>query len=113
MVYKRQALFDTLREKAFGSITASFTTLGVALTSEAVIVTLINDTNANLYFSVDGTNNQFYLPNSSATIIDIRANSPGDGLFIASGTQFYVKHDGSAPTSGLAALQIVYAGGIN
>ncbi|MGD8326455.1 MAG: hypothetical protein PVF65_06035 [Sphingomonadales bacterium] len=113
MTYKRKALFDTLRTVAFGSITGSYAALGVPLTSEAVVISFINDTNANLYFSTDGTNDQLYLPNSSAMILDVRANNPGDGLFIASSTQFYVKHDGSAATSGLAALQILYAGGIN
>lgn len=113
MTFKRQALFDTLRSVAFGSITGSYTALGVPLTNEAVIITFINDTNTQLYFSLDGTNNQLYLPNASATILDIRANNPGDGLFVPAGTQIYVKHNGSAPTSGLAAVQTIYAGGIN
>lgn len=111
MAYKRRALFDTLRTKAFGDITASYTVLGVPLTDEAVIYTLINDSDANLYFSTDGSTDQLYLPDESATVKDIRANSAGDGLFLAAGTQLYVKHDGSAPTYGRAVLELIYAGG--
>jgi len=111
MAYKRQALYDTLRTKAFGDITASYTTLGVPLTNEALIYTLINDTPTNLYFSTNGTTDSIYLPAFSATVKDIRANSAGDGLFLAAGTQLYVKHDGSAAISGLAAFEVIYANG--
>jgi len=110
MAYKTKAIFDTLRTVAFGSVTASYTALGTPLTNQAVIISFINDTNANVYISLNGTSDQIYIPNNTAMIIDIHTNQPGDGLFVASGTQFYLKHDGSAPTSGLVAMQTIYAG---
>ena len=110
MAYKSRAIFDTLRSVAFGSITASYTVVGVPLTNQAVIISFINDTNANLYISLNGTSDQIYIPNNTAMIIDVHTNQPGDGLFIASGTQIWAKHDGSAPTTGLLAMQTIYAG---
>lgn len=106
------ALPDTLRSKAFGSITNSFTTLGTPLQHTARIVRLINATDGDMFFSIDGTNNQFFLPANSFVLYDLTTNNErgGEKFVLEKGTQFYVKFS-SAPSKSAVYLEIIYGRG--
>jgi len=108
--------FDALRTKAFGSITGSYTTLGSALTVKFRMVRVVNNTDADLLISLDGTTDNLILPAGSFVLYDCSTNSPNvgdtDGFVMQIGSQFYVKYNGSAPTSGDVWVEGVYARGV-
>lgn len=103
------AKFDTLRTLAFGSISGSYAAVGVVLVNPANAFRLINNTNGDMLFSVDGTNDNFFVPASSFVLYDIAANKsyPSNNLQVAAQTQFYVKQS-TAPTSGAIYIEIVH-----
>jgi hypothetical protein len=102
--------FDPLREVAFGSITASFATVGPATTFPTRIIHVGNTTNTDLDVSIDGTNIHIRLPPGSFTLYDISAthgNATISGL--PSQISIYVRYKSgsSAPTSGYFYCTIV------
>jgi hypothetical protein len=108
--------FDTLRTKAFGTITNSYTTLGSALDRNWRIFRIINDTDADLLISADGTNDNFFIPAGSFVLYDLATNAlnvqDSDWFVMQIGTQFYAKYASSAPTSGSAYIEGTYSAGV-
>lgn len=111
MTYGIHASFDTLREVTSGSITASYTTVGTALTHEARMIQIVNSTDKAVYLSLDGTNNYLRVASGSTQALDFCTNRVrDDGFFLPLGTQFYVKRtEAGAPGSGSIAIQVIYA----
>lgn len=95
---------EALREVAFGSITASYAALGDVLGHDAFIDAFINETNANIYISFDGTNDHKKFGAQAGRVTDLKTND----AYRAAGTQIYIKHDGTAPTSGWFAAEVQY-----
>ena len=95
---------EALREVAFGSITASYAALGAVLAHDAFIDAFINETNANIYISFDGTTNHKKFGAQAGRVTDLKAND----CYRIAGTQIYIKHDGTAPTSGWFAAEVQY-----
>lgn len=107
MAYGTRIAFDTVRELAFGSIIASYTAVGTPLTRHARIISFNNSTDAFIYISLDGVNNHLLLAPNSFQLFDFSANLiRDDGLFVAEGTQFYVKTAG-APTKGEVWIEVI------
>lgn len=106
------ALPDTLRSKAFGSITNSYTTLGTPLQHTARIFRLINATDGDMLFSINGTSDQFFLPANSFVLYDLTTNNErsGEKLVLEKGTQFYVKYS-TAPSAKAVHIEIIYGRG--
>lgn len=112
MAYGTRAEFDAVREVAFGSISGSYAVIGGTLTDHARIVRIVNSTNAEMYISVDGTTDNFRMAANSFVLFDFSTNKiRDDGLFVAVGTQFYVKQVSAAPTSGAVWVEVVSAAG--
>jgi hypothetical protein len=112
MAFGTRAFFDSVRELAFGSISASYAALGTALTDHARIVVFVNSSNAEVYISVDGTNNNLRLAANSFRLFDFSTNRiQDDGLFVSMGTQFYVKQVSGAPSSGGVWIEVISATG--
>ena len=87
------ALPETIRTKAFGVITTAFTVVGTPFLHTLRIFRIINATDGDLFFSIDGVNNQFFLPAGTFVLYDITSNSGISSNFIVPyGTQFYVKY---------------------
>jgi len=106
------ARFDAYRSLAFGSISGSFAAVGSALTHLGRILHLVNNTNADMIFSFDGTTNNVYLPAGSFALYDFQANAEPNTVFFSSiGTQIYVKQASGAPTSGAVYAMLVYGRG--
>jgi hypothetical protein len=95
---------EALREVAFGSITGSYAALGAVLAHDAFIDAFTNASDANIYVSFDGVTDHKKFAANSGRVTDLKTN---DAYRIA-GTQIYVKHDGSAPTSGWFAAEVQY-----
>ena len=103
---------DAYRTIAYTAITSSFTTVGAALTSNWRMFRIINNTNGDLIFSVDGTTNNLFVPANSFVLYDCGANAfpnnTNTSFVFAIGTQFSVKYS-TAPTSGDIYIEGIYA----
>lgn len=95
---------EALREIAFGSITASYQALGPIFGHDAFIDAFINETNANIYISFDGTTDHKKFGAQVGRVTDLKSND----AYRIKGTQIYIKHDGVAPTSGWFAAEVQY-----
>lgn len=101
---------ETLRSLAFGSISASYATLGTPLENDARVVKFTNTSDADVFISWDGTNNHEILPANSFVLIDIAANKQLSSIcYITAYTQFYVKQVSGAPTIGAVYLSVYWA----
>ncbi len=102
---------DNMRSMAFGSISASYLTLGSAFTHPMRIVKIVNNTNADIIISTDGVNNKDYVPLGAFTLYDLTANqNETAGWYFKIGTQFYIKY-ATAQTSGSVFLVAIYGEG--
>ncbi len=103
-----QAVFDTERT-AVVPTSATFTTVGTALTHNPVILIFDNQSTATAGISVDGTNVWKTFTAGEALVLDLRANSGSAPTFtIPIGTQFLV--NGAATATGNFKISIIYAG---
>lgn len=105
---------DEFRTLAFGSITAAFVPVGNALTHNWRAFRIINKTDGDMIFSVDGTTNNLFVPANSFVLYDISTNSSPSGptatLVFSLGTQFFVKQS-TAPTLGAVYIEGIYERG--
>lgn len=112
MAYGTRVSFDAIRELAFGSVTGTYAALGVPTADHVRLITLQNQTNEQIYISFDGTTNHLRLASNSFKLLDLSANKVrDDGLFIASGTQIYVKYVSTLGASGSVWAEIMSAEG--
>jgi len=114
MAFGTKAQFDAVRELAFGGISGAYAPVGAPLTDHARIVRISNSTNAEIYFSIDGTTNHIRMAVNGFVLFDFSTNRiQNDGLFLSVGTQFYAKQVSGAPTSGSVWVEVVSAiGGV-
>lgn len=84
---------EVLREIAFGSITAAYVQLGADVLRPLNVVRFINETNAAVYVSKNGTDNHWRISAGSTYTLDCKTN---DGFF-NTGDKFYIKY-ATAPT---------------
>jgi hypothetical protein len=106
------AVPDVIRSIAFGSITNAYQTLGTPSSQAIRMFRLINPTDGDMLFSIDGTNDNFYVPANSFVLYDLTANREKNGeLFVfPNKTQFFVKY-ATAPSKNGVYLEIIYARG--
>jgi hypothetical protein len=104
-----QVRAETLRSLANGSISGSFAAIGSALANPCRILVLTNDTDADMIFSLDGTNNHFYLASGAFKLFDFTSNRRfNDEIFaLAAGITIYVKQV-AAPSSGSVYVETIY-----
>ncbi len=95
--------FEAIREIAFGSITGSYANFGSVFTRDVFQLVFINNTDADLYFSVDGVTNNIKMPAFSSRIYDFKTNDE----YLRHGTQWEIKY-ASAPTKGWAGMEVIY-----
>jgi hypothetical protein len=98
--------WEPVREIAAGSITTSFQVLGGVFLRDSFRVWITNNTNGDIYLSIDGVNNHLKPPALSGRAYDNKTND----MFVKAGTQFQIKWAGSAPGSptGWAAIEVEY-----
>lgn len=108
MSYTRAATFDVLKSLAFGSIGASYAAIGSEIFYKARVLIIINQTDADLYFSDDGTNDKLVVLSRSIGTIDIATNDASeDPWFYPAKKTWYVKRLGT-PTTGNVFLATIY-----
>lgn len=112
MAFGTRVQFDAVRELAFGSIGASYSAIGTAITDHARLVCFSNSCDDEVYISLDGTTNNFRLAANSFKLLDLSTNKiRDDGFFIPVGTIFYVKRVSGAPTEGAVWVEVMSATG--
>lgn len=108
------AIPETLRSLGFASISGTYAFVGTAIDNNWRMFRLINNTNGDMFFSVDGTNNNYFVPASSFVLYDLATNSApvtqSDGFVLKIGTRFSVKQS-TAATSGSVYIEGIYAKG--
>ncbi len=114
MAYGTRATFDAVREAAFGAIGAAYAAVGGAITDHARMVRFVNQTDAQVYISLDGSTDHIRMAANSFFILDFSANKVrDDGLFVPVGTIFSARRQAGAPTSGSLWIEVVSgAGGV-
>ena len=100
---------DQLRSLAFGSIAATYNRVGTAFGHGVRLICITNNTNANMFFSIDGVNDYLFLPANSFKLFDLNTNKRlVDQLWVfPAGTQFFVRYS-SAPSSGSVYIECLY-----
>lgn len=104
-----QVQFDTLRSVAEASITNAYTALGAPFSHPVRLFSVVNNTDGDMFFSTDGTNNHIFLPKNSYRIYDLGSNryDTDKSFYLAPYTQIYIKYS-SAPTTGSVYLECIY-----
>jgi len=107
-----QARVDILRSLGFTSISGTYAALGSPIGHGMRILHFINNTNADMLVSFDGTNPNLFLPAYFSILYDLQTNREENATFFVSlQTQVYVKENSAAPTSGSVYLQCIYGKG--
>jgi hypothetical protein len=108
------AIPDVLRSIAFGSISGTYTKVGTPISYNWRMFRLINDTDGDMFVSVDGVNNNYFVPANSFVLYDLACNSApaqqSDGFVLAIGTQFWIKQS-TAATQKAVYIEGLYARG--
>lgn len=103
---------DTLRSLAFGGISGSYAKIGAILDNNWRMFRVINNTNGDVFISVDGTTNNLFVPAGSFVLYDVSTNtantSDNDAMVFQIGTQFWIKQS-TAPSSGSVYIEGLYA----
>ena len=103
---------DPYRTLAFGSIAATYTAVGGPTTHLMRLVHFVNNTNADMNFSFDGTTDNVFVPANSFTLYDLEANAEANfDFFLSLNTQIYVRYNSAAPTSGAVYIMMIYGKG--
>lgn len=106
-----RAVPDTIRTLLFSSIAATYNPLGTPLAHMARMFRIINATDGDIFFSIDGINDNYFLPAGTFVLYDVTGNSGIDSNFrIATNTQFYARYS-SAPTKNSVYLENIYGVG--
>lgn len=97
--------FEAIREIAAGSLTTSYQNLGGVFSRDSFRIWITNNTNGDIYLSLDGTTNNIKMPALSGRAYDNKTND----MFCKSGTQWQIKWS-SAPgvPSGWVGLEVEY-----
>ncbi len=110
MGYGTSALFDEVREIAFGAISDVFTPVGSPIGDFVRIIAFNNGMDEDLYVSFDGITDQLRMSPNSFKLFDISANKIRDeGLFLAVGTQIFVREVSASVASGEFWIEILHA----
>ena len=102
--------FDMLRSVAGASITSSYTAFGIPFAHAMRVLHFVNDTNALIYVSFDGVNdNAVLLASQSFALYDLTSDQDANESFrYQNGTQVYLKYVGSAPSPVAGTSDTVY-----
>ena len=112
MAYGTRVSFDEIRELDFGDISGTYASVGTPFADHVRLIDFNNGTNEDLYISFDGVTNHLRIRANSFKLFDLSANKiRDDGLFIALGTQIYVKEVSASVTSGTFWVEVMSAEG--
>lgn len=112
MGYGTRVKVDPVRELDNGSISGTYASVGTPIAEHVRLLSLNNGCDEDLYVSLDGVNDHFRVASNGFKLFDFSANKiRDDGLFLASGTQIYVKEVSASVTTGNFWVEVIYAEG--
>jgi hypothetical protein len=110
------AIFATLRTLGYASTSGSYAAVGAVTTQAYRAFRITNNTNGDMLFSFDGTNDQIFVPAGSFVLYDLDANAANvnnsDWFVLKIGSQLYAKRSGTAPTQGSIYFEGVHSVGV-
>lgn len=99
---------EEIRSLAFGSISGTYMGIGSSVENPILQFYIVNTTDADLMFSIDGVTDHFMIPAQSFLLDDVSSNKGlGGGLYLPEGTRLYVKEIGT-PTDGAVYFSAFY-----
>ena len=103
---------DTIRSVLFSSITNSYLALGLVFANQVRMMRIVNATDGDIFISLDGVNNHFFVPAGSFVLYDFTANktTSSSTFVLPVGTQLYIKYS-SAPSKLSVYAECIYAVG--
>jgi hypothetical protein len=108
MSYTRAATFDVIKSLAAASIGPTYTLIGSELFYKSRVLILTNQTDADLIFSDDGTNDKVVILSGTSFIVDIATNDASeDPWFYPAKKKWYVKEIGT-PTTGSVYVASIF-----
>lgn|SRR5690554_5723013 len=96
---------EAIREVAFGAVTANYVQMGGVFQGPLRTIRICNDTDVDLYYSIDGVVNNFRLKSNSFLLLDCKTN---DGFF-DTGQSISVKAVSGLPGSGTTWVEAIFA----
>ena len=112
MGYGTRVSFDPVREIDFGSVSGTYAAVGTPTGDHVRILGFNNGMDQALYISFDGVNDHLRISPNSFKLFDLSTNKiREDGLFLAVGTQVYVKEVSASVTSGSFWCEVMYGEG--
>lgn len=100
---------EPIRSIAFGSISGTYMGIGSAVQHPILQIYIVNTTDADLMFSIDGITDHFVVASHGFFLDDISSNKGrGGGLYLAEGTRLYVKQESGSPTLGSVYFSTFY-----
>ena len=112
MAFGTRVAFEPVRELAGSSIIGAYSTLGTPLADHSRIITLNNSTGQQVYISFNGTDDHLRMATNSFKLLDLSANKiRDDGLFLAVGTQIFVRYVSTTSVTGDVWAEVMVAEG--
>lgn len=110
------AIFATIRTLGFAATSGTYAAVGAVTTQPYRAFRITNNTDGDMLFSFDGTNNQLFIPAGGFVLWDLDANAANinncDWFVLKVGSQLYAKQSGAAPTSGDIWFEGVHSTGV-
>jgi hypothetical protein len=101
--------FDTLRVIAEASISATYATVGAKFANPVRLICITNNTDGDMFFSIDGVNDMLFVAAGSFKLFDLCTNRYlVDQLWVLPiNTQFYVRYS-SMPSKGSVYIECLW-----
>lgn len=99
--------FETIRERDATTFDGTFQTLGTSTSLPGRLIKFINNTDVDLDFSLDGTNQHDFVPAGGFSLYDFTANRVENRFELKALTQVYVR---SAAGAGTGDVYLVVIG---
>jgi len=107
-------LAEPLRSLVYTGISGVYAPIGTALVHSERIIKLYNGTDADMFISFDGVNDNDILPSKGFLLLDICANkSKDDGFFLGQDTVVWARQVVGAPTVGSVYLTVFYSANVS
>ena len=109
----KRARIDQIRTLGFAGISGVYAAVGSAFTVRPRLMCINNNTDGDLYFTDDITQDKLFVAAGSFKLLDITSNMEthnDDAFEFPVGTQMYVKEI-TNPTSGDVYIELIYGYG--
>lgn len=112
MAFGTRVIFDAVRELDAASISGTYAVLGTPFSDHVRLLDINNSMDQEIYISFDGTTDHLRMAQNSFKLFDLSANKiRDDGLFLAVGTQLYVRFVSTTTVSGSVWAEVMYGEG--